>query len=270
MENKNLLIGVVLGIIIVAIAFTIFSNPTPPKTSANITADWGDMVTVDYTLVVDGKVVETSISSVAAQNNITIQGASYSPLTFKLLYGGSLISGFVKGIVGMKVGEQRTFNATPEEAYGPYNYSLAKPIDRYYNMSLKEEKVPRAFFEKTYGYNLWEDRVIRTASGYDIVLTNLTNTTLTVEYMFKINDSFTINGLPQKVVNITNTTASIRIDPVENATYMITPEKSNTAVSAIIRKVTDQKFIIDYNHKYAGRNLQFTITLNSVIRPSAS
>ena len=63
----------------------------------------GKTVKIDYTLTVDGKVMDSS--------------KERGPLDVKV---GShkLIAGFEKAIMGMKVGEKKSFKVAPEEGYG--------------------------------------------------------------------------------------------------------------------------------------------------------
>ena len=71
----------------------------------------GDTITLDYTLKVDGSVVDTSIGK--------------QPLEF-IVGSGQVIPGFDKGVLGMNVGEEKTFSVSPEEGYGTSgNHPLA-------------------------------------------------------------------------------------------------------------------------------------------------
>lgn len=63
----------------------------------------GDTVTLDYTLTVDGGLVDTS--------------AGRQPLTFAV-GSGQVIKGFDEAVIGMKIGEEKTFSVAPEEGYG--------------------------------------------------------------------------------------------------------------------------------------------------------
>jgi FKBP-type peptidyl-prolyl cis-trans isomerase SlpA len=64
----------------------------------------GKTVKVSYTLTVEGKVFDTSEGK--------------APLEFTV-GGGGMIPGFEKGLMGMKKGEEKTFEVSPEEGYGP-------------------------------------------------------------------------------------------------------------------------------------------------------
>ncbi len=92
----------------------------------------GDTVDVDYILRVDnGKVIDTSIESVARSNNLYTASRDYSPLKFKV-GEGQLIPGFEKGVIGMQVGETKTVVVDPRDGYGEYSAELVitSPISK--------------------------------------------------------------------------------------------------------------------------------------------
>jgi FKBP-type peptidyl-prolyl cis-trans isomerase 2 len=75
----------------------------------------GTSVKVNYTLTVDGKVFDSSTGR--------------EPLQFKI---GShqVIPGFEKAVMGMKVGEKKSFTVSPEEGYGPENPKAIQEIPK--------------------------------------------------------------------------------------------------------------------------------------------
>ena len=133
--------------ILLSLSFALFGclGQGQPPVQQNLTAQYGDNVTVDYTLRVDGKVMDTSLIDVAKQAGIYNQNRSYQPMTFPLLLGNGLINGFVNGILGMKVGESRNFTVAPADGYGLSDPGKISNISRYYNMSVFEE-APMEYF----------------------------------------------------------------------------------------------------------------------------
>jgi FKBP-type peptidyl-prolyl cis-trans isomerase SlpA len=80
----------------------------------------GASVSVNYTgRLEDGTIFDTSIQE------------GREPLT-ATLGQGQLIPGFENGLMGMTVGEKRTIEITPEQAYGEINPELVSevPLDR--------------------------------------------------------------------------------------------------------------------------------------------
>jgi FKBP-type peptidyl-prolyl cis-trans isomerase 2 len=88
----------------------------------------GDAVQVNYTgKLENGTVFDTSIEEVAKQAGIYVSGREYTPLTF-VAGAGQMIKGFDEGIIGMKVGDEKTITIPPEEAYGEYDKSKTQAI----------------------------------------------------------------------------------------------------------------------------------------------
>lgn len=76
----------------------------------------GDTVTVNYTgRLEDGTIFDTS------------KNPGRTPLS-SILGQGQLIPGFEKGMIGMTVGETKTVEIEPEEAYGPHNPAMTQEI----------------------------------------------------------------------------------------------------------------------------------------------
>ena len=77
---------------------------------------FGNTVKVHYTVRLDnGEVVDST--------------HDHEPFTFTLGLG-AVIPGFEKEIMGMTVGETKTFKVSVDDAYGPYYKELIKEVDR--------------------------------------------------------------------------------------------------------------------------------------------
>lgn len=106
MKRVKLIVAVLLFGLIAAATITLPAGAAEkPKKGTAVVAD-GKTVKVDYTLTVDGEVVDSS--------------KGRQPLEFK---EGShqVIPGFEKAIMGMKVGQKKSFTVKPEEGYGQVN-----------------------------------------------------------------------------------------------------------------------------------------------------
>jgi FKBP-type peptidyl-prolyl cis-trans isomerase 2 len=90
--------------------------PTQPSAAA-IKA--GDKVRVDYTGTLDDGTVFDST---------THEGHTH-PLEFQC-GSGQLIKGFDDAVMGMKVGEEKTFTLGPEQAYGDRRPEMTKQVPR--------------------------------------------------------------------------------------------------------------------------------------------
>lgn len=90
------------------------------KGENNKTVKPGDTIQVDYTgKLENGMVFDTSREDVAKQAGLYIDGRKYAPLTF-VVGSGQVIQGFDEGVLGMKIGEEKTLRISPEKAYGKY------------------------------------------------------------------------------------------------------------------------------------------------------
>lgn len=79
----------------------------------------GDKVSVDYVgKLEDGTIFDASIESEAKKSTNYSAGRSYEPLPLTLEEGGGTITGFWKGIVGMKIGETKKVTIAPKDGYG--------------------------------------------------------------------------------------------------------------------------------------------------------
>ncbi|MFZ2499860.1 MAG: peptidylprolyl isomerase [Methanosarcina sp.] len=88
----------------------------------------GDAVSVDYVgKLEDGTVFDTSVKEAAIEAGMYNEMRGYKPLTFTV-GAGQMIKGFDDGVVGMRVGEEKTLKIPPEEAYGEYREELSSEI----------------------------------------------------------------------------------------------------------------------------------------------
>ena len=96
------------------------------KNGGTLVVSEGKSVKVNYTLTVDGKVVDSSNGR--------------GPLEFK---AGShqMIPGFEKAVMGMKTGEKKSFKVSPKEGYGPEDPKAIRDIPK---SQLPPEMTPKA------------------------------------------------------------------------------------------------------------------------------
>lgn len=81
----------------------------------NVVVVDGKTVSVNYSLTVDGEVIDSSNGG--------------EPITFEI--GASqMIPGFEKALIGMKVGEKKSFELAPEDAYGMEDPKMFQEIPK--------------------------------------------------------------------------------------------------------------------------------------------
>ena len=117
----------------------------------------GDIVQVDYTGTLEnGTVFDTS------------EGGE--PLEFTL-GEGKMIPKFEEAVLGMKIGESKTFTIPADEAYGPYRDDLVQVINREELTNIPNPEVGQQLYgSQTDG---------TTITG---TITNVTDTTITVDF----------------------------------------------------------------------------------------
>ena len=99
------------------------------KKVLGVVAEKGDDVAVDYTGTTDdGKVFDTSVKVDAQKAGLPLR-PSYAPLEFTV-GAGQMISGFDKGVVGMKVGETKNVRMEAKDAYGEIDPKLIVEIPK--------------------------------------------------------------------------------------------------------------------------------------------
>ncbi len=240
---------------------TLTLKPIPADSSVSL----GDTVWADYTLRVDGEVIDTSNATLANQSGIYKVGRNYTPLQFDVAFNKSIITGFILGIIGMSVGETESFQVDPARGYGPYDPSKVIVVDRYYEKSLYET-VPRVDLESE-GVNVTQGAGFNTVSG-TVFIQNATNDTVTLFYVLTPGKNFTANGIPQRVASVSNLTATIEFALDVNKSYLLPdPDTGQTKLFTVLGK-TDTNITLDGNHPLANKTLDFTVTIVKAERPS--
>jgi FKBP-type peptidyl-prolyl cis-trans isomerase 2 len=80
---------------------------------AEATVQKGKKILLDYTLTVDGQVIDSSLGKV--------------PLEFTQ-GDGKLIPGLTRQLEGMRAGDSKTIVVSPDEAYGPINPAASQEV----------------------------------------------------------------------------------------------------------------------------------------------
>ncbi|MDA8088055.1 MAG: peptidylprolyl isomerase [Nitrospiraceae bacterium] len=110
MRNKKAVLIVLFSALVLLAAF-----PGSRSWAANVVAN-GKIIKVQYTLTVDGKVIDSSLK----------RG---TPLQFKV-GAHQVVPGFEKALIGMKIGEKKSFKVSPEEGYGPVNPNAIRAVPK--------------------------------------------------------------------------------------------------------------------------------------------
>jgi peptidylprolyl isomerase len=255
----------------------------------------GDKIYVDYIKSLEnGTVFDTSIESVAKENNIYTAGRQYKPLQFTV-GNGEEVQGFDEGVIGMKAGESRTLTISPEMGYGLVNPASIKA---YPIIDIVPTKLPRITvipfeqFEGIFGEGHKVGDIV-TAPGVNINLTIMElSTNVSLSFNFKVGDKLPSQGMPwnETVTAIDETNITVNYDVEKNDVIKfpntewnttvidVTPDnitiKHNAIPDTEIQSMfgpinihfNETSIIIDHNHKLAGKTLIFDVTLKSIDR----
>lgn len=129
-----------------------------------VAAAKGDTVAVDYVGTLDdGTVFDTSLKAEAQKAGLPLR-PSYEPLEFTV-GAGQMIKGFDAGVVGMKVGDEKTIHLQPSEAYGEKSAEIIVAI-------------PKA----NIGGNVSIGDRLSSSQGLSGIVTKVTNDTITADF----------------------------------------------------------------------------------------
>lgn len=115
-KNKTLFI-IVTGLVAIILCFVGTPKGAEKKTNSkeDNVIEAGKLVKVNYTLTADGKVIDSSIEG--------------KPFEFR---AGSkqVIPGFEEALLGMKAGEKKSFQVSPDKGYGEENPKGIQKVER--------------------------------------------------------------------------------------------------------------------------------------------
>lgn len=179
------------------------NTDTPPSKNPNVSTTTGSksvvasgtVVSLNYTLhqdKADGKVLESTVESVAKSEGLYQTGGRYQP--FQVLVGAvpaQVIPGFEKGLLGMKVGEKKVIEVSPKDGYG--EDTIVRPVSKYeiapsFTVTLDKSKFQDKVTEKVSKAMLGEDgktvtvgKTLNGANGMTAVVKNIDDDTVTLE-----------------------------------------------------------------------------------------
>jgi FKBP-type peptidyl-prolyl cis-trans isomerase 2 len=267
------------------------------------TAKTGDNVSVDYigSLKDTGKIFDTSIQSVAEANNLSMPGRQYKPLNFTI--GKGMIEGFSEGVIGMKVGQNKKIEVSPEKGY-PVNpdliqsYPIIQELPTTRNIP-KDVEITIPQFERSFGsisnhtvgenlkipdsnfnltikkltpnvsltYNLKVGYVIsQTGAPWNETVVKIDSKNITIQPIVKKNEIIQFQDVPWKttVIDLSADTITLR----HNAIPETTIDMPNMFGQMVPTKISfnETSIIMDQNSELAGKTLIFNVTLRSIYK----
>lgn len=222
---------------------------------------FGDTVWVDYVLRVDGEIYDTSKRDLVFGTNEYNPARNYAPLQFVVEFNSGIIDGVIINTIGMKVNETVRYDVEPSRGYGLSDPSKIILIPRYYDKSFYET-IPRDYLES-------QGVEISNGTGFErpygpVFIHDFNEENVTLFYVFIKGAEFELNGVPQRIANITNTSATIEFALDVNESYWLpVPETQEWQIFRILEK-DDEYITLDYNHPLANKTLNFEVTLVKV------
>jgi FKBP-type peptidyl-prolyl cis-trans isomerase 2 len=255
----------------------------------------GDNVSIDYIgKTTDGKVFDTSIESVAKENNLSMPNRVYQPLNITL-GKRQLITGLEEGIVGMKVGETKEITVSPEKGYGPVDPKKISTVPLEMTLPVSQDfprtmEMPVDQFKGTFIVDPKAGENLKVPNSNVNITVNSVGTNVSVTYNLKTGDSIYEKGAPWNlsVISADNNTIKVKADVKKNEVVTLPnalwnstiidvndtnitlrhipiPDKDiSTSFGNIKVHFNDTAIIIDQNNKYAGKTLIFDVTLKSI------
>lgn len=221
-------------------------------------AAFGDILTVNYTLMVDGRVYDTNVISVADAANLSRLPTAFKPLIVPLELNKSMINGFVLNLIGLQSGDTRTFNVSPAQGYGFFDPQKVISVPRYQNVSLYED-VPLSELISA-GINVTPGSGFESDVGL-VFINATTSTTATLYYVLTPGKQIHYQGIPQHVEIVGDRSALLEYDLDENSTYRLPHPETGQVQTFTVKSKSNDSITLDYNHPLAGKNLTFNVTV---------
>ena len=226
----------------------------------------GDVVSINYVMRTEGRVIDTTYEDVAKSSPDASLIASahpfgFEPLTFSL--GSAYVNPeFSTALEDMRVGEKKTFTWPPEKTmWGIRSEERVQLVQRF-STAPRKEAIPTPLFQQAFG--------IEPATGKEIQL-DYWNSTIT-----ETNPEVTV--LTHRPVNNSNFQfpgGNITIVFNEDIITMeFVPKLNSTSITSDGRFVTivfsnETHMVVDYNPPLAGKTLEVEITLVKVSNQTA-
>lgn len=252
-------------LVLLALGLFVFGCVGPEPENPEV-VEYGDVISVNYILKVEGDTVDTNIADIARETGIYSPFREYQPLTFKVILGDEnpLLPEFVKQTVGMSVNESKVFLVPPEEGYGIYDPTGVYNVSRYYEMD-SMETVPISFFEE-------RDINISVGEGFEtdqgtVFIENITGDEVTIMYLYQQGDGFYANGFHHVVTESINFTYTVMFDVREGASYDTISLIDGSPVTVRVTELTNDTITFDENHPLAGKTLEYNVTVLDIEKP---
>lgn len=254
---KFLVLSVVAVLIVAALVYlgiTIIGKPV---------AQLNDTVKVDYLgTLADGTVFDTSLEEIALANGIN--RTDFEPMEF-VVGGGVLLPDFENAVIGMQIGQTKTIELSPDQAYGEVRNDLMievpreQKVDRYLNLTLAD-------FKEVFGVDPVVDTTLDVPGlSWKIKVIGLDNDNVKAENVVSIGQNLQMPGADwfSSVEKVDSDKIYLRQNP-NIGDFLMLPSGLNV-LRGVVTNLGDVNFTVDMNNPLAGKALTFRITLVDLV-----
>lgn len=220
----------------------------------------GDLATIVYTLALeDGTLVATNRASDLSRPRSDFFRASEPILPEDLLVGKSnRPTGLHKTLVGMRAGERRRVELSPEEAYGNVDRSKRQFFPRRQSVP-KRTKMPTEIYKSNFRKQPVEGNTVRLMPHFPHRVTSVKGGQVFIEAMAQDGDVYS-DGMGSTRITVRENDVLLDLEPAMGANISFRGERGR------IIDVQKQHFAVDFNHPLAGRLLVLDVEVREVYR----
>ena len=225
----------------------------------------GDKVNVDYSLYVDGKLFQTTIVEDAKSSNIYDEKITYKPFEFSI-GSNSVLKKFEDTVKKMKVGEEKTIELLPSEAYGEFDEKKVIKGLRKEVVINKTSFIDLNSFKELFAKDpVLNDLVKGITMPWDIKVVSVNNGVVEVENVLIKGQKIVLPGSSwdSVVEDVSGNSIKIMQYPKIGDALIIPAE---TLLRGTVLDVSDETFDVDLNSPLAGKTLKFKIILREIVK----
>jgi FKBP-type peptidyl-prolyl cis-trans isomerase 2 len=170
-----------------------------------------------------------------------------------------LMAGLGNAVRGMKVGEEKQVTFLPRDAFGIYNKRKIKQIPKVMNIPKTVRVNPRSYVKRFDAFPI-EGKILDFQPYLSAKVLKVEEKFAKIEFLPKIGN-YSDNLFGKTVVEMENDRIKIQMEPFEGGTY-----KGNNEETGYVVQVSDDRFMVDFNHPLAGKTLEVEFTVSSLVK----
>ncbi len=276
---------IVVALVVVSAVFlgyVLATRPSAPP-SAGLRVQVGDSVTVDYIgFFEDGKVFDTSFLEVAEDNATYPKAVSfgfreeYQPLQFTVTgpgEEGTVIQGVAEGVLGLREGETRLVEVSPEKGYGSPDPSLVETRPLVVELP-QRETLRVAEFADRYGPTPMSGLTVQDPKwGWSVTVLSLANDFVTFLHVPEAGSTANpFGGWLAEVMDV-DSGANGGVGAIV-VRHLLDPASANNvrgsdgrgAFRVVEVNPAEGTYTVDYNPEVVGQTLFFELTVVRITR----